>query len=171
MRDSTRLELRDQRRPVARFGCRHAVAAGQIRHESWLARGQDRIRRDSFPYRLEHHQEVGVPPPVADQLLRLPAALAFLPMAHLHGREHPDEPAGRLDQGIAKPIADHGEESDEVRHPEEHGDLAALQQRNPGMVATANHCVSAIPYVCAAEPGIRTYLDLPLVAGRAALRR
>ncbi len=41
-------------------------------------------------------------------------------------------------------------------------------ERNPGIVATANHCVSAIPAVCAAEPGIRTYLDLPLVAGRAA---
>jgi hypothetical protein len=40
--------------------------------------------------------------------------------------------------------------------------------RNPGIVATANHCVSAIPYVLAAEPGIRTYLDLPLIAGRAA---
>ena len=40
--------------------------------------------------------------------------------------------------------------------------------RNPGVVATANHCVSAIPYVCAAEPGIKTYLDLPLIAGRAA---
>ena len=41
-------------------------------------------------------------------------------------------------------------------------------ERNPGIVATATHCVSAIPYVCAAPPGIRTYLDLPLVAGRAA---
>lgn len=40
--------------------------------------------------------------------------------------------------------------------------------RNPGIVATANHCVSAISYVCAAEPGIKTYLDLPLIAGRAA---
>jgi hypothetical protein len=40
--------------------------------------------------------------------------------------------------------------------------------RNPGVVATANHCVSAIPDVCRAEPGIRTYLDLPLIAGRAA---
>jgi len=40
--------------------------------------------------------------------------------------------------------------------------------RNPGIVATANHCVSAIPYVLAAEPGIKTYLDLPLIAGRAA---
>ena len=40
--------------------------------------------------------------------------------------------------------------------------------RNPGIVATALHCVNAIPYVCRAEPGLRTYLDLPLVAGRAA---
>lgn len=40
--------------------------------------------------------------------------------------------------------------------------------RNPGVVATANHCVNAIPYVCEAGPGIKTYLDLPLIAGRAA---
>jgi hypothetical protein len=40
--------------------------------------------------------------------------------------------------------------------------------RNPGIVATALHCVNAVPYVCAAEPGVQTYLDLPLVAGRAA---
>jgi len=40
--------------------------------------------------------------------------------------------------------------------------------RNPGIVATAMNCVNAVPYVCAAEPGLRTYLDLPLVAGRAA---
>jgi hypothetical protein len=50
-------------------------------------------------------------------------------------------------------------------HPES---VAAGLQRNPGIVATANHCVSAIPYVCRARPGIRTYLDLPLIAGRAA---
>jgi hypothetical protein len=41
-------------------------------------------------------------------------------------------------------------------------------KRNPGVVATANHCVNAIPAVCAAEPGIKTYLDLPLFAGRPA---
>jgi hypothetical protein len=40
--------------------------------------------------------------------------------------------------------------------------------RNRGIVATAMHCVNAIPYVCRAAPGIRTYLDLPLVSGRAA---
>jgi 2,4-diaminopentanoate dehydrogenase len=46
-------------------------------------------------------------------------------------------------------------------------DMRAAQERNPGMVATAIHCVSAIPFVCRAEPGIVTYLDLPLVHGRA----
>lgn len=40
--------------------------------------------------------------------------------------------------------------------------------RNPGVVSTANHCVNAIPYVVAAGTGIKTYLDLPLIAGRAA---
>jgi hypothetical protein len=42
--------------------------------------------------------------------------------------------------------------------------------RNPGIVATAMHCVNAIPYVCAAAPGLLTYLDLPPVAGRASAR-
>lgn len=39
---------------------------------------------------------------------------------------------------------------------------------NPGICATAMHCVNSIPVVCEAAPGIRTYLDLPLVSGRAA---
>ncbi|MCW2600555.1 MAG: dihydrodipicolinate reductase [Frankiales bacterium] len=50
-------------------------------------------------------------------------------------------------------------------HPES---VAAGLERNAGVVSTANHCVSAIPYVCQAEPGIKTYLELPLIAGRAA---
>jgi len=50
-----------------------------------------------------------------------------------------------------------------LQPPFEHADL----DRNPGIIATAMHCVNAIPYVCAAPPGIRTYLDLPLVSGRA----
>jgi hypothetical protein len=48
-------------------------------------------------------------------------------------------------------------------HPES---IEAGIERNAGIVATANHCVNAIPYVCDAEPGIRTYLDLPMIAGR-----
>jgi hypothetical protein len=50
-------------------------------------------------------------------------------------------------------------------HPES---IADGLVRSPGIVATAMHCVNAIPYVCRAEPGIKTYLDLPLIAGRAA---
>lgn len=46
--------------------------------------------------------------------------------------------------------------------PQVGGDI----ERNPGIIATAMHCVNAIPYVCRAEPGIRTYLDLPLISGR-----
>jgi hypothetical protein len=37
-----------------------------------------------------------------------------------------------------------------------------------GIVATAAHCVNSVPAVCAAEPGIVTYLDLPLISGKAA---
>ena len=51
-------------------------------------------------------------------------------------------------------------------HPET---IEAGLVRNPGIVATALHCVNAIPYVCAAEPGLLTYLEMPLVAGRARL--
>ena len=35
-----------------------------------------------------------------------------------------------------------------------------------GLTAPAMHCVNAVPYVVQAEPGIKTYLDLPLIAGR-----
>jgi hypothetical protein len=38
-----------------------------------------------------------------------------------------------------------------------------------GMVITALPAVNAIPAVCAAEPGIRTYADLPVVTGRGRL--
>jgi len=53
-----------------------------------------------------------------------------------------------------------------LQPPFEEADL----DRNPGIVATAMHCVNSIPYVCAAPPGIRTYLDLPLITGRADAR-
>jgi len=39
-----------------------------------------------------------------------------------------------------------------------------------GLVATAMHAVHAVPHVCRAEPGIRTFLDLPLIVGRHAFR-
>ena len=36
-----------------------------------------------------------------------------------------------------------------------------------GMIYTAMPATNAIPYVVAAPTGIRTYVDLPLIAGRA----
>jgi hypothetical protein len=85
------------------------------------------------------------------------------------GEEHL-EPAWNFGpQGERFEVEIDGDPSSEVTfhgwHPES---IAAGLIRNPGIVATANHCVSAIPYACAAAPGIKTYLDLPLIAGRAA---
>ncbi len=39
---------------------------------------------------------------------------------------------------------------------------------NPGIVATAAHCVNAIPATCAAAPGVKGFFDLQLITGRAA---
>ena len=36
-------------------------------------------------------------------------------------------------------------------------------------VATAQQAVNAIVPLCAAEPGVRSFLDLPLIRGRASL--
>jgi 2,4-diaminopentanoate dehydrogenase len=51
-------------------------------------------------------------------------------------------------------------------HPES---IEAGLRRNPGVVATAQHCVNAVPTVCDAAPGLLSYPDLPPYAGRAAL--
>ncbi|MGD9620103.1 MAG: dihydrodipicolinate reductase [Mycolicibacterium sp.] len=48
----------------------------------------------------------------------------------------------------------------------EHGD----QGPESGVVGTAAHCVNSVPAVCAAPPGIATYLDLPMISGKAAPR-
>jgi hypothetical protein len=39
---------------------------------------------------------------------------------------------------------------------------------NPGVVATAAHCVNAVPATCAAPAGIQSFFDLPLITARAA---
>lgn len=39
-----------------------------------------------------------------------------------------------------------------------------------GCLGTAMHAVHAIVPVCAADPGIRTFLDLPMITGRGILR-
>lgn len=52
-------------------------------------------------------------------------------------------------------------------HPSKDMDWGEAAKRNPGMVATAMHCVNSIPFVCEADAGIKTYLDLPIVHGKA----
>lgn len=41
---------------------------------------------------------------------------------------------------------------------------------NAAVIGTGMHAVNAIPFVCAAEPGIRTFLDLPIIGSFGALR-
>lgn len=41
------------------------------------------------------------------------------------------------------------------------------QDPNPGVAATAIHCVNSVPFVCRADAGIKTYLDLPPYWGTA----
>lgn len=87
------------------------------------------------------------------------------------GEEHLDPPWSFGPEGERFEVEVTGDPSSKVVfhgwHPES---IEAGLARNPGIVATAIHGVSAIPAVCRAAPGIRTYLDLPLVAGRAAPR-
>jgi hypothetical protein len=73
----------------------------------------------------------------------------------------PDGPRFEVDVGGDPPVRAkfHG------LHP---ASVAEGLARNRGVVATAMHCVNAVPYVCRAEPGIKTYLDLPLICGRGA---
>jgi len=52
-------------------------------------------------------------------------------------------------------------------HPES---VQAGLQSHPRIVATAAHCVNAIPTTCAAPAGIQSFFDLPLITGRAAAR-
>ena len=42
-------------------------------------------------------------------------------------------------------------------------------ENDQGCLGTAMHAIHAIPHVCAAEPGIRTFLDLPMITGRGAI--
>jgi 2,4-diaminopentanoate dehydrogenase len=87
----------------------------------------------------------------------------------LMGQEHLDPPWGFGPDGEHFEVEITGDPCCLVTfrklHPES---IEAGLERNPGVVATAMHCVNAVPYVCEAGPGLRTYLEMPLVAGRAA---
>jgi 2,4-diaminopentanoate dehydrogenase len=85
------------------------------------------------------------------------------------GQEHLD-PAWTFGPGGERfEVAVTGDPSSQVTfhgwHP---SSVEAGLVRNPGVVATATHCVSAIPEVVRAAPGIRSYLDLGPYSGRAA---
>ncbi|HWF16893.1 MAG TPA: hypothetical protein VG244_11985 [Acidimicrobiales bacterium] len=86
----------------------------------------------------------------------------------LMGEEHLDPPWGFGPDGEHFEVEITGDPDCLVTFRKLHpASIEAGLERNPGIVATAMHCVNAVPYVCAAEPGLRTYLEMPLVAGRA----
>ncbi len=55
-----------------------------------------------------------------------------------------------------------------TEHFHHEGEYQGAVDEESAIVATASHCVCSVPAVCAATPGLRSYLDLPLVTGRAA---
>lgn len=85
------------------------------------------------------------------------------------GQEHLDPPWTFGPQGERFEVEIQGDPPVKVSFHGLHPDtIEEGLRRNRGIVATAMHCLNAIPYVCRAPAGIRTYLDLPLVSGRAA---
>ena len=60
---------------------------------------------------------------------------------------------GRPSMVLDSQIATHGED-----------------ETDQGCLGTAMHAIHAIAPVCAAAPGIRTFLDLPMITGRGVIR-
>jgi 2,4-diaminopentanoate dehydrogenase len=58
----------------------------------------------------------------------------------------------------------------EIRPPKDFKGKSFEDFMTLGMIITALPAVNAIPAVCAAPPGIRTYADLPLISGRGFVR-
>lgn len=86
----------------------------------------------------------------------------------LMGQEHLNPPWRFGPEGERFEIAVQGEPSiTAVFHGLHPHDYRDDPDNNPGLTATAMHCVNSVPYVCRAEPGIKTYLDLPFTSGRA----
>ena len=49
------------------------------------------------------------------------------------------------------------------------GPVGVTATTEQGCLGTAMHAVHAVVPVCAAEPGVRTFLDLPMITGRGVL--
>ena len=87
----------------------------------------------------------------------------------LMGEEHFSEPWDFGPEGPRYEVVVKGDpDLKAVYHGMHPTSIEAGLARNEGIVVTAMHCVNSIPYVCAAEPGVRSYLDLPMICGRAA---
>lgn len=85
------------------------------------------------------------------------------------GDKHFDKPWGFGPQGPRYELEIKGDPAlTAVYHGIHPATIDAGLLRNEGIIVTAMHCVNAIPYVCRAQPGIRSYLDLPMICGRAA---
>jgi hypothetical protein len=69
------------------------------------------------------------------------------------GRGWKETVEGQPSMVLESHIAIHGEED----------------ETDQGCLGTAMHAVHAIAPVCAAKPGIRTFLDLPMIIGRGVL--
>lgn len=105
------------------------------------------------------------------------AAMRFSATAHVHGRpaltvehitrlnEHvaPQWPTGRGWKVTVEGLPSMVLEAKIATHGEDENDQ--------GCLGTAMHAVHAIAPVCAAPPGIATFLDLPTIMGRHVLRR
>ena len=70
---------------------------------------------------------------------------------------------------IARADSDEGDGSDPTPTCQLPGNDQG-DENDQGCLGTAMHAVNAIPLVCEAAPGIRTFLDLPMVLGRRSIR-
>ena len=90
-------------------------------------------------------------------------ALTVEHITRLAEGEAPDWPRGRGWKVTVEGLPSMVLESKIAVHGEDENDQ--------GCLGTAMHAVHAIAPVCAASPGIRTFLDLPTIVGRHVLRR
>jgi hypothetical protein len=88
-------------------------------------------------------------------------ALTVEHITRLHPDAAPDWPTGRGWKVTVEGLPSMVLESHIAVHGEDEVDQ--------GCLATAMHAVHAVVPVCAAAPGIRTFLDLPIIAGRRVL--
>ena len=85
------------------------------------------------------------------------------------GQEHLDPAWGFGPEGERFEVEVTGDPTARVTFRGWHPELGRRRPGpQPGVVATATHCVSACRQWCRRPPGIRTYLDLPTYTGRAA---